>query len=60
MPIVPDAAGIFRFRDLKEAAAAVEKVESDYENQCRLARALAEQRFDAKKVVGGVLEKALA
>jgi len=58
--ILPNAAGMFRFCDLKEAATAIEKVESDYENQCRLARALAEQHFDAKKVVAGVLEKALA
>jgi len=58
--ILPDAAGMFRFRDLTEAAAALEKVEADYENQCRLARALAEEHFDARKVVGAVLEKALA
>src|SRR5207302_6726878 len=58
--ILPNAAGMFRFCDVKEAATAIEKVESDYENQCRLARALAEQHFDAKKVVAGVLEKALA
>jgi hypothetical protein len=57
--ILPDGAGVFRFRNLNEAAAAIDKAESDYENQCCMARALAEEHFDAKKVVAGVLEKAL-
>jgi len=34
-------------------------VESDYDQQCDAARALAETYFDAEKVVGHVLEKAL-
>jgi hypothetical protein len=35
-------------------------VESDYQRQCRLARRLAEEYFDACKVVESVLERALA
>ena len=58
--ILPEAAGLFRFRTLAEAAAAIERVEADYENQCRLARALAEEHFDARKVVTAVLKKAFA
>lgn len=58
--ILPDAAGLFHFRTLAEASAAMERVEADYENQCRLARALAEEHFDARKIVTAVLEKALA
>ncbi len=58
--ILPDAAGLFRFRTLAEASAAIGRVEADYENQCRLARALAEEHFDARKVITQVLEKALA
>ena len=57
--ILPDSAGLFRFRTVEEAAHCVEKVEVDYERQCRQARALAEEHFDAQKVVGHVLERAL-
>ena len=57
---LPDAAGLFRFRDMGEAVRCLETVAADYEGQCRLARALAEEYFDARKVVGSVLERALA
>ena len=57
---LPDAAGVFRFRDLPEAAKCLERVMADYENQCRLARALAEENFDARRVATQLLETALA
>jgi hypothetical protein len=57
---LPDAAGLFRFTDVEEAAAHLETVAADYENQSRLARALAEEYFDARTVVRRVLERALA
>jgi len=57
--ILPEAAGMFRFRNLREAARCLEQVAADYERQCRLARALAEEHFDARKVVGRLLERAL-
>lgn len=57
---LPDAAGLLRFRSLEEAARALDAVEADYEHQCCLARRLAEEYFDARKVVGSVLERALA
>jgi len=56
---LPDAAGLFRFRDMDEAVAAFSAIESDYERHSRLARELAEE-FDARHVVGRVLERALA
>jgi len=56
---LPDAEGILRFRSIDEAAQMLSLVESDYERQCRAARVLAETYFDAEKVVGRVLEKAL-
>jgi hypothetical protein len=56
---LPDAAGLFRFRDMGEAVRCLETVAADYDRQCRLARALAEEYFDARKVVGSVLERAL-
>lgn len=57
---LPDRAGVFRFRDVEEAAQCLDMVAADYEHQCKLARALAEEHFDAQKVLRRVLEKALA
>lgn len=56
---LPDADGLFRFRNLDEAAAALAAAEADYERHCRQARALAEEHFNARWVVGRVLERAL-
>jgi hypothetical protein len=57
---LPDAAGLFRFRTLDEAVRSLETVAGDYERQCRLARALAEEHFGARQVVARVLERALS
>jgi|RhiMetdeSRZDD1v2_1073273.scaffolds.fasta_scaffold45561_3 hypothetical protein len=57
---LPDSAGLFRFRDLKEAAQHIERVMIDYEKQCKLARNLAEAHFDARQVVATILERALS
>jgi hypothetical protein len=57
---LPDAAGLFRFRNLQEAAQCVERVVTDYDHQCQLARALAAEYFDARQVVGALLERALS
>jgi hypothetical protein len=57
--ILPDAEGLFRFRSLDEAAAAVRAAETDYERHCAAARRLAEEHFDATRVVAGVLRRAL-
>ncbi len=56
---LPDGEGIFRFRTPADAAQAFESINVDYERQCRLARHLAEEHFDAEKVVRGILERAL-
>ncbi len=56
---IPEAAGLFRFRDLPEAVSCLEAVMHDYEKQCRLARALVEERFDARKVAAQLLQTAL-
>ena len=57
---LPDAAGLFRFLDIGQAAQCLDRVARDYERQSELARALAEEFFDARKVTGSVLERALA
>jgi hypothetical protein len=56
---LPDDAGLFRFRDLDQATRCLEAAAADYERQCRLARALAEEHFDARRVARRVLERAL-
>jgi hypothetical protein len=57
---LPDGAGMFRFRSMDEAVRALAAVEADYERQCRLARALAEEHFDGRRVVTRVVERALS
>ena len=57
--ILPDGAGIFRFHTIDEAARHLETAASDYDRQCRLARALAEEHFDGAKVVTRLLEQGL-
>jgi hypothetical protein len=56
---LPDAAGMHRFRTLEEAASSLERVAANYEQECLLARALAEEHFDARKVARRVLELGL-
>src|SRR5207253_506127 len=56
---LPDAAGMFRFRDLAEAVRGLETAAADHDRQAALARALAEEHFDARKVAGSLLERAL-
>jgi hypothetical protein len=56
---LPEAEGLLRFRNMGEAAAAIEAVEADYKRHSRLARELAEEHFDGEKVVRRVLELAI-
>lgn len=57
--VLPDGEGVFRFQSLDEAARQLEAVAADYERQCALARKLAEDQFDARKVLPRVLERCL-
>jgi hypothetical protein len=56
---LPDSEGMFRFKTLSEAARAFDSINADYERQCRLARGLAEEYFDADVVVSKMLERAM-
>lgn len=56
---LPEAEGLFRFRTLEEAVRAFDTLADDYDRHCQLARQLAEEHFDARKVVSRVLERAL-
>jgi len=57
--LLPDADGLFRFRNLDEAAGALAAAERDYARHCRAARALVEEHFDARRVVASVVDRAL-
>jgi hypothetical protein len=57
---LPDADGLLRFQTMDQAVRALARVETDYERHCRLARALAEEYFDGRRVARQVLDLALA
>jgi len=57
---LPDAEGLFRFHSVAEAVQHLEALVTCYDRHAKLARALAEEYFDARKVVSSVLERALA
>ena len=56
---LPEAEGIFRFRSIDDAVRAFADLETDYERHSRRARALAEEYFDACRVVRRIFERAL-
>jgi hypothetical protein len=53
-------AGVIPFRNPDEAVAGVEEIGRDYARQCRAARAVAEEFFDARRVLSELIERALA
>ena len=56
---LPDAHGMFRFRTMDDALAAIDAMNSDYRAHCESARELAETYFDARKELAAVLNTAL-
>ncbi len=56
---VPENEGVLRFRDLKEAARRCRELETDYERHCKSARWIAEEFFDAGRVIRAFLQRAL-
>ena len=57
---LPRAEGMFRFRTIAEALAAIDDMNSNYALHCEAARALAETHFGAEKGMESLLNKALA
>jgi hypothetical protein len=53
----PVGEGLIAFSTLEEAAAGVQEIERNYERHSRAARALAEEHFDAGKVLARLLER---
>lgn len=56
---LPDAEGLFRFRSVSDAARHLQTMVGDYDHHCEAARSLAEEHFDARRVVGTILEQVL-
>lgn len=56
---LPDFAGLLRFRNFEEAVKCIDEAQKNYDRHCRLARQLAEEYFDAKKVAKNFLEYVL-
>jgi len=56
---LPAGAGIISFNTLEEALAGIEEINRRYEFHCKAARAIAEEYFDARKVLTGLIEAVL-
>jgi hypothetical protein len=55
---LPTGAGLFGFKTMEDILAAIEKIEADYEKASRAASEIAEQFFDAEKVLRSLLTRA--
>lgn len=56
---LPVGAGLLAFETPEQAACAWSALEEDFDTHARAARALAEQYFDSRAVIGGLLEEVL-
>lgn len=56
---LPTGAGVIPFSTLEEAIAGIEEINSRYEFHCQAARAIAEEYFDARKVLPRLIECAM-
>ena len=52
---LPCGEGLFAFRTLDEAAAAIEEIARDYARHCAAARRIAETYFDARRVLASIV-----
>jgi hypothetical protein len=53
---LPCGDGLLAFDGLDDAVEAVQRISSDYEHHCRAAREIAEKYFDARTVIGDILQ----
>ena len=56
---VPIGEGLLTFHDFDQAVAGIDQINSDYERHRRAARRLAEEYFDAAKVLARFLDAAM-
>lgn len=52
---LPCGEGLFAFRTVDDAAAALEEIERDYARHCRAARRIAEEHLDARRLIGRIV-----
>jgi hypothetical protein len=55
---VPTGEGLLTFDGVRDAAAAIDAVNADYERHCDAARRLAEEEFDSDRVLAALLDDA--
>jgi hypothetical protein len=55
--LYPVGEGLLTFDTLEDAVSGVEAISSDYPRHARAAREIAEDLFDSRKVLGGLLDK---
>ncbi|HYA42413.1 MAG TPA: hypothetical protein VEF34_13990 [Syntrophobacteraceae bacterium] len=55
---LPTGKGLFGFLTMDEILAAVDVIESDYEGSCKAAREIAQEYFEADKVLGKLMTQA--
>jgi hypothetical protein len=53
--VLPTGEGLFAFATMDQILGAIDRINSDYEGQCRRAREIAKEFFDAKRVAGKML-----
>jgi hypothetical protein len=58
--VLPTGAGLFAFRTIDDAVAALEAIEGDYAGHRRAAREIAREHFAADRVLGALLERCAA
>lgn len=56
---LPCGEGLLAYRTLEEAVAAIWRLREDYDAHCQVARAVAEEYFDARQVLTDLLERSL-
>ena len=58
--VLPVGEGVLVFDTIDHAAEAIRIIESDYDRHCRAARGFAEEYFDAGRVLGSLVERAMS
>ena len=53
--VLPTGEGLFAFRTMEDALAAIDEINRDYERHCKAARGIAEELFEARGVAGRFL-----
>jgi|DewCreStandDraft_4_1066084.scaffolds.fasta_scaffold16001_3 hypothetical protein len=57
---LPSGIGVMPFRSADEAVAGVEAIQGNYRRHCEAARAIAQEYFDARKVLSAMLDEAMS